>query len=231
MARKKKTLDAPASTAEVMQRTGATAEDAAAAMEILKPVENGITTSDPQAAGIDMRLTKADILELISAQLRDQLGNQVQAAMREEVYAGLKYMEMFEATARRYLPIVEGIEKTLGIDGVVTLSSRDHYSQLFVFGPDTVDTELKRQQVTVQFNAPGRLVSRVMVDNDLLNYNACNQSTHGHTTYQGVGAGVASPHRYADPQMHLRRFVKVEPHVPAPMAWIQFSSTDALRKD
>jgi len=208
MARKKKTLEKIEDVEQVMARTGATAADVSVAMEILKPTEASISTADLQAAGIDMRLTKADILELISAQLRDQLHHQVQDAVHAEINAGIHYSTVFDAIARKTFKIIEVLEKEQGFSGVSAIVTKDHHREWYVFDWGTSDEELKRSAARLEFIAPARIVSKQMVANDPKKYSAT--AVEERAQYNCAGNLTGAPTRFAEPNCRLARFFKSE---------------------
>jgi hypothetical protein len=97
--------------------SGDTKKHAAADMEvvenILVPSAGGISTAELHAAGIDMRLTKADLLELLSSQLREQLGVAVEQAVEVEMHAGLRYVSAIDAEVRKTYKAIPYLEKEL----------------------------------------------------------------------------------------------------------------------
>jgi len=208
MSRKKKSLEGSNAVVSAMERMGASPKDAAVAMEILKPVEGGITTADLQAAGIDMRLTKADILELIAAQLRDQLHNQIKDAILREIKAGIHYTAVFDAVARQTFKIIGVLEKEQGFAGVCAITSLDSYRQRHIFDLDAQEEEFKRSRARLEFNAPARIVSERMAENDLAKYAATAVETRDQ--YHRSGEYGGTPARFSEPTCSLGRFYKCE---------------------
>jgi len=70
--------------------------------------DTSLSGAELEAAGVDMRVTKADILELVTAQMKEQLEENFHSLMREKVtkeyelhlavaeYAQETYPELFE---------------------------------------------------------------------------------------------------------------------------------------